>query len=317
MAKRQTDTKIWTTQRWFKKLHPCHKLAWKYLTDVCDHAGIWKVDFGQLVEDTGIEDFDLRAFIDACNQDFDKENGEKISRERIKLVNKKTVWLTGFVRFQYENKDFMINPSVPAIKSALTLLNGFGILQEALDKGYITLSKPFERTIDRDRDKSNREEVGGKEDEKRGMGGGAGEPGEEGGVDERKLLPQMHSVWKTTFPMYTPDQEFDYPALRSIAVFIFKTAGVKNAFGNVDAEIKVLNTFQLIADQVNRENFWVNKPLSSIAKNIQEFYNKLKNPQDGNGKSKISGVNDDKLKQKVADHLSQRRQQNGGQHVPG
>lgn len=313
MANRQTDTKIWTTQRWFKKLHPNHKLAWKYLTDVCDHAGIWKVDFGQLVEDTGIEDFDFKEFINACNQDYDKENGEKISRERIKFVNKTVVWLTGFIRFQYENKEFMINPEVPAINSALTILNGYGILKEGLDKGYYTLTKPYAkrmgRTIDRDIDKKKGvEEVGSKEEDKGGVEGKEGETrGEEG--NPAMLLPQMHSIWKTTFPLYTENVRLDYPALRDIAAFIFKTAGIKNGFGG-DNEIKVLNTFQLIADQVNRETFWINKPLTSIAKNIQEFYNKIKNPINGTASKsgKSAAVSDDVLKQKAADYLNQRRQ---------
>lgn len=143
MAKRQTETKIWTTQRWYKKLHPYYKLAWKYLIDVCDHAGIWKIDYGQLIDDTGIENFNLADFMLACNEDFDPETGEKIFRERIKYVTKGVLWITGFVKFQYENKEFLINPEVPAIKSALQILNGYGILKEGLDKGYITLSKPF------------------------------------------------------------------------------------------------------------------------------------------------------------------------------
>lgn len=196
MARRQTDTKIWSTQRWFKKLDPYHKLAWKYLTDVCDHAGIWKIDFGQLVDDIGVENFDLKAFINACNQDFDKENGCKISRDRIKMINKSTIWLTGFVRFQYENKEFLINPAVPAIKSALTILNGYGILQEALDKGYITLSKPFERTIDIDRNRDK--DIRGLEEEKGGMGEKEEEKGKSDtwkqrpGTDEHCLvLPKL------------------------------------------------------------------------------------------------------------------------------
>lgn len=300
MAKRQTDTKIWTTQRWFKKLHPFHKLAWKYLTDMCDHAGVWKIDFGQLVEDTGLEDFDLKSFIVCCNQDFDKENGEKISRERVKMVGKNIIWLTGFVRFQYENKDFKINPKVPAIKSALTLLNGYGILTEALYKGYITLSEPFERTIDRDIDKNKGVRVESNEDSIGGMGEKEGEKREEQG-GAFLLLPQMHAIWTSSFPTYTANRDFDYPALQNIAGFIFKTAGISSGFGDTDKEIKVLNTFQLIADQVNREPFWVNKPLSSISKNIQEFYNKIKNPVNGTEqKSRQSGINEDTLKQKLA-----------------
>lgn len=143
MSKRQAETKIWSTQRWYRKMHPYHKLVWKYLIDCCDHAGIWKIDYGQLVEDTGIEGFNLAQFIEACNTDFDKETGERIFRERVLVVNKGILWITGFVRFQYENKDFQVNPEVQVIKSALAILNGYGILQQALDKGYITLSKPF------------------------------------------------------------------------------------------------------------------------------------------------------------------------------
>lgn len=106
-----------------------------------------------------------------------------------------------------------------------------------------------------------------------------------GVVGEKKggtnLIPQMHSIWITTFPLYTQDKELDFPALRNIADFIFKIANVQNGYGDTEKEIKVLNTFQLIADQVNRETFWLNKPLSSISKNIQEFYNKIKNPVNG------------------------------------
>jgi hypothetical protein len=308
LANRQTDTKIWTTQRWFKKLHPTHKLAWKYLTDACDHAGIWKIDFGQLVEDTGLEDFDLTIFINACNQDFDKENGKKISRERIKIVNKKTVWLTGFIRFQYENKDFMINPDVPAINSALTILKGYGILDEGLDKGYYTLTKPYTkrtvRTRDIDKDKDTIPEV------KQGEGLGGAEE-REAGRKGAAMTDQMLSVWTGTFPMYTADRERDTKPLSEIIGFIFKDAGVKMGYATHDDEIKALNTFQLIADQVNREPFWTNKPLSTISKHIQEFYNKLKNPQNGsaNGQKHTgNGIDENKLKQKLAAKDPSRRQ---------
>jgi hypothetical protein len=101
-----------------------------------------------------------------------------------------------------------------------------------------------------------------------------------------KLISQMHDLWKTSFPHYTENIQNDYPACREIAEFIFMTAGVKSGFGNTDAEIKVLNTFQAIADQVSKDHFWANKPLKTISKNIQEFYNKIKNPGNGSGKGK-------------------------------
>jgi len=326
MARRQTDTKIWTTQRWFKKLLPEHKLVWKYLTDMCDHAGIWKVDFGQLVEDTGLEDFNLTCFIEACNSDFDKENGEKISRERIKLINKSTLWITGFIKFQYEGKDFLVNPKVAAIKSALVILRGHGVLQEGIDKGYYTLSepldnpfkplkKPSETVIDRDKDSDRDKDCipeGRVEDELGGLGEKEGE--EKGGLPLQMLVPQMQQVWAKTFPHYTTDKERDYEALRSIAIFVFKNAGIVNGFGDTNLEIKALNTFQLIADQVNREQFWVNKPLSSISKNIQEFYNKIKNPVHGQDKQtngRKSTIDEAVLKQKLADKIAGRKQASG------
>lgn len=117
------------------------------------------------------------------------------------------------------------------------------------------------------------------------------------------LVPEMKKIWEASFPSYTFDEESDFPAIRKIADFILKISGQKIGFLTSDAEIKTLNTFQLIADQVNREPFWINKPLKSISNNIQEFYNKLKNPIDvpgskQNGKS--SKLDDSVLKQKLA-----------------
>jgi uncharacterized protein YdaU (DUF1376 family) len=117
------------------------------------------------------------------------------------------------------------------------------------------------------------------------------------------LIGQMHEVWKKSFPSYTDDIQHDYPACKSIADFIFKNANIINGYGNNNEEIKVLNTLQLIADQVNREPFWTNKPLKSIASNIQEFYNKIKNPN-GTGRKSID---DDKLRQKLAERDPSRR----------
>lgn len=117
------------------------------------------------------------------------------------------------------------------------------------------------------------------------------------------LVPQMQQVWVTSFPAYTGDKNLDFPALKAIADFIFKNAGIKNGYGNTDYEIKVLNTFQLIADQVGKDQFWINKPLSSISKNIQEFYNKIKNPINGAGakqQSKTTKLDDNILKDKLA-----------------
>lgn len=139
MAKRYTDTTIWKKQKWFRKLPPIYKLAWKYLTDMCDHGGIWKLDFGELIDDLGVDEFDIKDFVSHCNTDFHKENGKKIERERIKLIGNKIIWITGFVKFQYENKAGVISPTTQPTKSALVILAGHGLIKEAKKMGYLGL----------------------------------------------------------------------------------------------------------------------------------------------------------------------------------
>lgn len=94
---------------------------------------------------------------------------------------------------------------------------------------------------------------------------------------DQTIIAQMWGVWKQTFPKYTADKENDYQGLGKILSFMCRQVGTHDPTDN-DFQIKTLNTFQIIADQVIKDEFWVNKPLKSIANNIQEFYNKIKNP---------------------------------------
>lgn len=306
MAKRFTDTTIWKNQKWFKKLDPIHKLAWKYLTDVCDHAGIWKIDMGELTDDLGLEEFSLDDFMNQCNTDYDKKTGKKILRKRILFVKDEYLWLTGFIKFQYEGKSRRVDGTSKVANSAIEILNGFGLLQKAVQEekffelkinelspikphqapsspidAPLSPSAPLEGGKDKEKVKDKGKGIEEKEIQE-GVGGFSSGP---------FLMQQMQEVWVTTFPSYTKDRELDFPALKTMADFIFKNAGVVNGFGDTDHETKALNTFQLIADQVNREPFWVNKPLTSISKNIQEFYNKIKNPIDGKESKPKHGKN--------------------------
>lgn len=157
MAKRFTDTNIWKNQKWFKRLTPIHKLFWKYLTDSCDHAGVWKIDYTAITDDLGVEDFSIMDFVAACNQDFEKLTGKPIEKTRVLVIKDQAIWLTGFMQFQYENKSLLINPKIPVVKSAIEILKGFGTLQEGLDKGYIRLTEPLDKgylTL-KDKDKDN------------------------------------------------------------------------------------------------------------------------------------------------------------------
>src|SRR5438270_9372042 len=92
MAKRFTDTDIWKRQRWFRKLSPINKLAFCYIKDNCNHAGIWRVDCSDLVDDLGIDEFDLSEFMQSVNTEFDKVSGAKIKKERL-LLSGSLLWL--------------------------------------------------------------------------------------------------------------------------------------------------------------------------------------------------------------------------------
>lgn len=102
--------------------------------------------------------------------------------------------------------------------------------------------------------------------------------GEESKVNDF-LVPSLCQIWYTVFPTYTKDQKKDFPAAAEIFKFICEQHGILDFNAESD---KIKATFQQIAEQVSKDNFWKNKPLKSIASNIQEFYNKIKNPINGN-----------------------------------
>lgn len=143
MAKRFTETDIWKNQRWFRKLPANYKLAFFYIKDQCNHAGIWNIDCADLIEDTGIPDFELPDFVKLCNTEFDKMTGERSFKERVRVLDKGYVWVTGFIQFQYKGKEGLVNPYYAPVKTALQILSGYGVLEEALNKTYITLTEPL------------------------------------------------------------------------------------------------------------------------------------------------------------------------------
>lgn len=145
MPKRFTETDIWKTQRWFRKLPPNYKLAWKYVKDQCNHAGIWKIDCTDLIEDIGLESFNIKDFVEKCNVEYDKINGEKIKKERLRIINNNTLWITGFIQFQYESKEGTVSPDVPAVRTAFQILEGLNVLSEGLHKGYIRVTKKVKK----------------------------------------------------------------------------------------------------------------------------------------------------------------------------
>lgn len=137
MAKRFTDTCIWKNQRWFRKLTPNYKLVFCYIKDQCDHAGLWKIDCSDLIEDLGLDSFRIEDFVASVNTEYDKTTGEQITKERL-IIHKNFLWITGFIQFQYQNKASEIQIS-PPVKTALLSYIGLDIFNISINKGYITL----------------------------------------------------------------------------------------------------------------------------------------------------------------------------------
>ena len=180
MSKRFTDTELWKNQRWFRKLSPINKLVFCYIKDQCNHAGLWKIDCSDLIEDLGIDGFDLDNFLSEINAEFDKISGKKVQKNRVKNVKNNYLWITGFIQFQYEGKDKLVNFTSP-VRSAFLVLKSLNLLEEGLDRGYITLKEKLDRgwetpkDKDRDKDKENKYSnykfVGSFQNSKGGFGG--------------------------------------------------------------------------------------------------------------------------------------------------
>lgn len=286
MAKRYTDTTIWKNQRWFKKLSPIYKLAWKYLTDTCDHAGILKIDFSEFVDDLGLDEFDIFDFIKCCNTDFDKSNGKKIERERIKLLKNNTIWITGFIKFQYENKDFHINPSIPAIYSALTILNSYGTLNEGLSKGYFTLSKPYVkgmlRTKDKDKDKDkDKKEVIKEKDQKFEI---------DMNIYNAGTIGKMVKIFKKYNPNYPEDLTKDSTAILQMATKIGKSNGWSQSDILNGKQEKVLDNWEEVVDFIVSDKWFSTRSLFDLNnewQRLMQSMNKL-NTKPTSGKAKLS-----------------------------
>jgi hypothetical protein len=261
MAKRFTDTNIWKNQKWFKRLSPIHKLFWKYLTDSCDHAGVWKIDYLAITDDLGIEDFSLSDFVAACNMDFEKLTGKPKEKKRVIVVNGAAIWLTGFMQFQYENKMLLINPKVAVVRSALEILKGFGILQEGLDKGYIRLTEDLTKSCQRlkDKDKDNCIKT------------------EEENTDSNGICQEMLFEFKKANPTYQHDTE----DLRQVMDIAQKIAIMQKwpKHSIVDEKrAEVVRTWKQIIQAIRGDPFYSAKDIAYLNKDWKSLILKISKP---------------------------------------
>jgi len=108
MSKRYTDTNKWF-KSWFRGLPSEYKLAWLYLVDMCNHAGIWDVELDVL---------NVRLGTQISLAGIKNHFGDKVEI----LVNDK-IYLTSFVEYQY---GLPLNPDNIAHDSVLMLLHKAG-----------------------------------------------------------------------------------------------------------------------------------------------------------------------------------------------
>jgi hypothetical protein len=262
MAKRFTDTEKWKKD-FIRALPAEYKLLWLYITDDCTNAGIWEVE---------IEVAELRLGIK-----LSKEKARGLFQTKVVELDNGTKWfIPDFINFQYgqlttNNRAHL--PVISTLKKLSLLTDDFKLKKEIKeDLGPLQGAKDKEKEMEMDMDM-----------EKDKMPG------------EKFIVPQMCEVWYRSFPSYSKDKQKDFEAMGKILAFIQR----QSTDFSLEDQDKILNTVQLIADEVGKDNFWINKPLKSISNHIQEFYNKIKNPVNGkhskNGKAGFTrqGVQDE------------------------
>lgn len=291
MAKRFTDS-LKYKKHFFRSLPGAYKLFYDFLYHDCDHAGIWIVDIETAQIFVG-KDMPIDG-----NKALSLFNTDEI--RVIPFDGGKKWFIPLFIKFQYGH----LSEKNRAHTAVINILKKYNLIDENLFpiesiSPLIESPKPLSEKPKGDKDMDKEQEMDMETDKE--QEGGAGETG------SAFLIPQMQALWVASFPKYTTRKEKDFQALTSIVDFIYKNAGINRPYGDTELEIKVLNTFQLIADQVNREPFWVNKPLTSIANNIQEFYNKIKNPINGAGKKPpVNGKHAAATREEINEIRSQR-----------
>ena len=125
MAKRFTDNNKWQ-KSWFRNLTTIEKLAWIFLCDFCDHAGIWDID-EKLLEHYLGEAISIENLVTAFG-------------DRIRVIDDGKLYIPSFAEFQYS----YLNPDSRVHKSVL----------DRLQKLNITLPDSLSvRLKDKDKDK--------------------------------------------------------------------------------------------------------------------------------------------------------------------
>ncbi len=139
MAKRFTDTTKWDDE-WFCDLSSEHKLAWLYILDKADHAGIFKPNMKL-----------MNFMLDSSNTKESLLSALNDGKGRIRELHNGKWFLEGFISYQYGDH---LNAKNRAHKSVLNLLES-----NAIDKTSIRGLKDLkdgakDKDTDKEQDKS-------------------------------------------------------------------------------------------------------------------------------------------------------------------
>jgi hypothetical protein len=137
MSKRFTDTDKWK-KGFIRGLEPAYKLLWLYITDDCNHAGIWDVD---------IEVAALRIGIPLDQQKALSQLGN-----HIKVFDDGKKWfIPSFIEFQYGT----LNPSNRAHNSVIQTLSKY----QSLSPLVSPLQAPSLGAMEKDKEKERINEL--------------------------------------------------------------------------------------------------------------------------------------------------------------
>lgn len=151
-----SDSTKWS-DGWFGNLPMDMKLVWLYILDMCDHAGVYKVNHNLLKFQTGT--------------DKTEEQILKYLKDRVYLVDSEKWFIPKFITYQYKN---FFTSKVPAIVSARELLLSHNIIQpndntlptvnKSLGNPSISLTKELDNDYIRTKDKDMDTDMGKIED---------------------------------------------------------------------------------------------------------------------------------------------------------
>lgn len=158
-----TDSTKWS-DGWFGDLPMDMKLVWLYILDMCDHAGVYKVNLKLLKFQTGT--------------DRTEEQILEYLKDRVYLAENDKWFIPKFITFQYKN---FFTSKTPAIISAKELLLSHNIIKpndntlptvnKQLDKPSIILIEGLDNGNERTKDKdkytnTNKDEYKNKHEDK-------------------------------------------------------------------------------------------------------------------------------------------------------